>query len=51
VAEVVGAELQLEPVLGDLTARRLHDAGVVDEDVDAAALGDEPGRERGDGVQ
>ena len=38
VAEVVGAELQLEAV-GGLAARRHHHAGVVDEQVEARVVG------------
>ena len=43
VAEVVGAELQLEAVRGH-RARRHHHAGVVDEDVDARVVGGDGGR-------
>ncbi len=51
VPEVVGAELQLEPVLGDLAARRCHDTGVVDQDVDRAAFADQLVGERADRPQ
>ncbi len=39
MAEVVGAELQLEPVGGGLPLGRGHHAGVVDQQVDRPALG------------
>ena len=45
VAEVVGAELHLEPV-GRLPAGDGHDAGVVDQDVEPVVSGGETGRER-----
>ncbi len=38
MAEVVAAELQLEPVSGGVALGRLHHAGVVDQDVDRAAF-------------
>ena len=38
VAQVVGAELQLEAVLG-VALRRVHHAGVVDQQVDAVVVG------------
>ena len=39
VAEVVGAELQLETVFGGLAYRRVHHASVVDQQVDAREVG------------
>jgi hypothetical protein len=48
VAEVVGAELQLEPVRGRLPFRRGHHARVVDEDVDRLALLQQHRAQRGD---
>jgi len=51
VAEVVAAELQLESVGGGVAFWRLHDAGVVDQDVDRAALGVELFAQRGDAGQ
>ncbi|MBB2903209.1 hypothetical protein FHR75_004051 [Kineococcus radiotolerans] len=48
VAEVVGAELQLEAVDGRLTLRRGHDPRVVDEQVDGLAFFLHPGPEGGD---
>ena len=51
VTEVVGRELQLEPVVGQPARRRVHDAGVVDLDVDRTALCEELIRERCDRVE
>ena len=48
VAEVIGRELQFEPVVGQLPRRRAHDTGVVDQDVDRATLREEPVGERCD---
>jgi hypothetical protein len=48
VAQVVTAELQLETVGGGVALGWLHDAGVVDEDVDRPAFGIEFLAERGD---
>jgi hypothetical protein len=41
VAEVVGAELELESIGSDATLGKGHDAGVVDEEVEAAVGGEE----------
>ena len=38
VAEVVGRELQLESVVGQLPRRRVHHSGIVDQDVDGPPL-------------
>ena len=51
VPEVVAPELQLEAILGGFALRRLHDAGVVDQDVDGPALGVQLVTERGDAGQ
>ncbi len=51
VAEMVAAELQLESVGRGLAFGRLHDAGVVDQDVDRPAFGVELLAERGDAGQ
>ena len=51
VAEMITAELQLEAVGGGLAIGRLHDAGVVDQDVDRPALGVEFFTERVDARQ
>jgi hypothetical protein len=49
VAEVIGAELHLEPVLGHPAGRDGHDPGVVDEQVDRPPVALAPGGELGDG--
>jgi hypothetical protein len=41
VAEVVGAELELEVVRGGLALGRTHDTGVVDEQVDGLTVVEE----------
>jgi hypothetical protein len=41
VPEVVGAELQLESVVGFLASRRCHHAGVIDQNVDRTPLGNQ----------
>ena len=51
VAEVVGAELQLEAVFGGLPRRRVHHAGVVDQQVDARVGGAQLVGRRADAVQ
>ena len=51
VAEVVAAELQLEAVGRGLAIGRLHDAGVVDQDVDGSSFGVEFFAERFDARQ
>ena len=51
VAQVIASELELEPVGRRLAIGRLHDAGVVDQDVDGPALGVELLAERGDAGQ
>ncbi len=48
VSEMVTAELQFEAVGGGVAFRRRHDTGVVDQDVDRAALGVELLAQRGD---
>jgi hypothetical protein len=50
VAEVVGAELQLEPVRG-AAVRGGHHPGVVDEQVQRRHVGRQPGGEAGDAAQ
>ena len=51
VTEMVTAELQLESVGGGLPLRRLHDARVVDQEVDRSSLGVEFLAERFDAGQ
>ena len=51
VPQMVGTELQLESVAGPLKVGRCHHAGVVDQDVDGAALGDESFTRGSDAVQ
>ena len=51
VAEMVGAELQLETVRGGLAVRRGHDARVVDQQVDRTPIGAQRLGERADRVQ
>jgi hypothetical protein len=51
VAEVVGAELQLEAIRGGVPAGRRHHPGIVHQQVEAAMLGRHPlgeGRDRGE---
>ena len=51
VAEVIGGELQFEAVAGQQAGRRTHDAGIVDLDVDRAAVGKEAVRELRDRIE
>ncbi len=51
MAEMIGAELQLEPVGGRLPGGRMHDAGVTDEDVDRVALGAQCLAQRGHRIE
>lgn len=51
VPEMVGAELQLEPVLRQLTLGRRHHPGVADEGVDGLSLATQRLAERGDRLQ
>ena len=42
MAEIVGAELQLETIRGFLPLRRHHHAGVVDKQIEAVSLAPQP---------
>jgi hypothetical protein len=51
VAEIVGAELQLEAIRGGLPPRRGHHGGVVDQQIETPSLPLQPCGEVGDGLE
>src|SRR5450755_881500 len=51
VAQIIGAELQLEAVGRDLAFWRHHDAGIVDQDIEAGVFAPEPAGKVSDALQ
>lgn len=51
MSEMIAAELQFEPVCGDVAFRRRHHTRIVDQDVNRAAVGVELLTQGGDAGQ